>query len=166
MALFRQGLQGLDVLFPPFRAEARPRAVGEKVLGQRLVEQRMHAGHGVAHGHGPEGVAVIPAPNGEQLLFAGAALGGPVLQGHLDGCFHRHRAGIGEEDRPQLPRRDGDEFLRQAHGRLVGQAAEHHMGHRLQLDPDRLVQSRVVVTVNGAPPGRHAVYELAPVRQP
>ena len=47
----------------------------------------------------------------------------------------------------------------------MSQAAEHYVCHIFQLPFDSLVQFGAVVPVHGAPPRRHAVYQLGTVRQ-
>ena len=54
----------------------------------------------------------------------------------------------------------------QAHGRLVGQTAEHHMRHLPQLLVHRRVQRGVAIAVDGTPPRRHPIDQLASIGQP
>ena len=53
----------------------------------------------------------------------------------------------------------------QPDGRLMGQAAEHHMRHFCKLAFDCLPDMRLVVAMAGGPPARHAVDQFAAVCQ-
>ena len=151
----------------PARVQARVKAVGrpprEDVLGEHAGEQAVHAADGVAHGHRPERVPVIAAPDREQPRALRLAAGALELQAHLDRDLDRDRPRIGEEDSPELAGRQLEQPLGQAHGRLVGEAAEHHMRHAAKLLLQRRVEARVGVAVDRAPPRGHAVDQLAPV---
>jgi hypothetical protein len=59
--------------------------------------------------------------------------------------------------------RDVDEPRRELYRGPVREAAEHDMGHRVELRAKGVVQNGMVVSVNGGPPRRHAVYQLAAV---
>ena len=54
----------------------------------------------------------------------------------------------------------------QFHGGLMGQAAEHDVGHFRGLPPHGVHEDGVSVAVDGAPPRGHAVHQLPPVAQP
>ena len=51
---------------------------------------------------------------------------------------------------------------RQRQRRLVGQAAEHHVRHDVELGAHGLGDVGMVVTVAGGPPGRHPSIRLRP----
>jgi hypothetical protein len=119
----------------------------------------MHAGDGVTHRHGGEGIPMVAASQGQQAMATGLAPGLVILDGHLDSHLHRHRAGITEEDMLEGLGRQGHQPCHQGHRRLVGEAPEHDVGHPVELVPDGLVEDRVVIAVDGAPPGRHAIDE-------
>ncbi len=42
----------------------------------------------------------------------------------------------------------------------MGDPAEHHVGHAVNLRFHRRIQPRVVVAMNGCPPGGHTVHQL------
>ncbi len=139
--------------------------VEDGVLGQRALEQGVHALFRIAHRHRGEGVAVIAALEGEEF---GAAALAPVqveLHGHLHGHLDRHRAGVGEEHPLERRSQQGAQPRRQAQGRLVRQPAEHHVRHDLKLAGHRIADVRMVVAVAGGPPRRCPIHQLAPVGQ-
>ncbi len=107
------------------------------------------------------GVAVVAAAPGEQPPPLRAAARAPVLQAHLDRDLDRDRARVGEEDVLQRLRGDLHERGRQPDRGLVGEPAEHHMAHPPELVADGLVEHRMGVAVDGRPPGRHPVDQLA-----
>ncbi|MNQ02043.1 hypothetical protein D3C85_147100 [compost metagenome] len=141
------------------------REIDDIVLGQHAPVQAVHAVVGVAHGHGAERIAVIAAPKRYKAAAAALALVQPELHRHLHGDFYRHRPGVGVEDAVQPRPQQAGQAARQRQRGLVGQAAEHHMRHGVQLRAHGLGDVRVVVTVTGRPPGRHAIDQAAPVRQ-
>ena len=134
----------------------------EDVLRQRALPHRVHPAVGVAHRHRAERVAVVAAAPGQQR----APLAVPVLQDQLDRDLDGDGAGVREEHvvEPGPVR----EPLREPDRGLVREPAEHHVRHAAELVADRLVDDRVPVAVDRAPPGRHPVDQLAPVgeRQP
>ena len=87
------------------------------------------------------------------------------LQAELDRDLDRDRAGVGEEHLLQPVGRDLHQALRQTHGRLVREPAEHHMRHPPELLADGGVERGVAVAVDRAPPRGHPVDQLAPVGQ-
>ena len=103
---------------------------------------------------------MIAAADRQQAVLLRPIPADPVLIGHLDGHLHGHGARIGQKDLGQGLRRHPDQGPAQLHGRLVGQPAEHDVGHALELVRDRGVQNGVVVAVDGRPPGGHAVHEF------
>jgi len=123
----------------------------------------VHAGNRVAHRHRAEGVAVVAAAQADEVLAGWLALRVPVLDGHLHGDLNRYRTGIGKEHRVQRLRCQFDQFFRQANRRFMRQAAEHNVRHGIDLCFQRCVYLRMVVAVDGAPPGRHTVDQLAAV---
>ena len=155
----------LEVAVLEAGAEDRGRPGREELRGEHVGELVVHAVHRVAHRHGGEGVAVVAAPHGEQAMAVGPAPPQPVLDRHLDGDLHRDRAGVGEEHPGQAVGDDLDEAPGQVDGGRMGQTAEHHVRHLVELADDRGVQRRVVVAVDRRPPRRHAVDELPSVRQ-
>ena len=134
------------------------RRVGKIMFGQHTTEQRMHAVDRVTGRHGTEGIAVIAVAQGQQFVLAGVPLAQPVLQRHLDRHFHGHRAAVSQKHFLQRIRRQRHQLFTQLHRRFVGQPAEHHMSHTVDLVLGRLVQHRVVIAMHRRPPGRHAVH--------
>ena len=151
----------------------RPRR--EQVPGHQAAVHRVHPAVGVAHAHARERVAVIAAPDGEHPPPAGLS-----LPGHLHRDLDRHRPRVGQEHliqrrRPrssQSPRRrhlaTAGASRRQPHqppaelnGWFVGEPAEHHVAHLVQLRPRRGIQLGHGVPVDGTPPRRHRVDDLA-----
>lgn len=108
---------------------------------------------------------MVAAPNGKQTVLPRPACYLPVLQGHFKRHFHAYRAGITEKNMLERLWRHAHQPLPQLHCRAMGEAAKHHMGHVLGLFLQGLIQDRMVIAVDGAPPGRHAVYQLAAIGQ-
>ncbi len=133
-------------------SEPALRPVGEKVIRQHGPEAFMHAVDGIAHRHRAERVAVISAANRQQPIAIRLAARDPVLDRHLDRDLDGHRARIGEKHVLQRRGRQVDQPARQGHRRRVRQAAEHHVGHRLELVPRGPIQLGDVVAVYRAPP--------------
>ena len=103
------GFEGLfqrqDVVWIPFAVETGT-GLGDKMTDRkRRTEEGVHAGDGVAYGHGIPSIAVVATTDGDEIVFPGQvrfrgfgqALGVPVLDGHLQGDFDGYRAGIGVE---------------------------------------------------------------------
>ena len=134
---------------------------GEDVLGEGALPQRVHAAVRVGHRHRREGVAVVAAADREESGAAPLAATDLRLEGHLHRDLDRDRAGVGEEDPGQRLRGHLDEPLDEADRGLVGQPAEHHVAHRVQLRAGGGVELRDPVAVDRAPPARHAVDDLA-----
>jgi len=135
------------------------------VLGEHPGEHAVHPTDRIAHGHRPERVAVVAAPDREQPRAPVLPLRALELQAELDRDLDRDRARVGEEDRVERIRRELEQEPRQAHPRLVRQPAEHDMRHSPELTPHGLVQSGVPVAVDRAPPGGHPVDQLTAVGQ-
>ena len=128
----------------------------------------MHAVIGIAYRHRPHRVAMIGAAKGDEPGPARLALIAPVLNCHLERDFDRHRARIAKEHMLERgigsgARKKSAQPVRQKPGRLVGQPAEHHMRHGPELAFHRREYMRVVIAVDGGPPGRDAVDQPAPV---
>ena len=141
------------------------RQVGDHLLGHDAGEQAVHALLRIADRHRRQRVAVIATPEGQEL---GPALHAPIdleLQRHLHGDLDRDRTAFGEEHVVQVPWQQLRQPRRQAIGRLVRQAAEHHVRHGLDLRAQGVGDVRMVVAVAGGPPRGQAVDQFAPVRQ-
>jgi hypothetical protein len=123
----------------------------------------VHAGLGVARRHRPGRVAVIAAFEGEEFLARAHAPVQPELHRHLHGDLDRDRAGLGKEDMVEIARHARGEPAREREPLLVGEPAEHHMGHERELAFDRGADMGVVIAVAGRPPRCDAVDELASV---
>ena len=128
-------------------------------------KQAVHAFFRIADGHRRQGVAVIAALERQEPGAAGDAAVDPVLQRHLHGDLDRHRAAFGEEHVVQVAGQQACKPGGQPIGRLVRQAAEHHVRRALQLCGHRRADVRVIVAVTGGPPGGDAVDKFAPVLQ-
>ena len=122
----------LDIACRPFAVEAALRRGHENMLGQKAAVEAVHRVYRVAHAHRAEGVAVIAVCNGEEFA-ARRAFAVPILQRHFQGHFHRHRAGIGQKNAFEIGRQHGAQRFAQTNSRLVGEAAEHHMRHGIEL---------------------------------
>ncbi len=139
---------------------------GDHMLRRHDVgEQAVHPLLRVAHGHRAQRVAVIAAQERQEPAAPRLAAVDPVLQRHLHGDLHRDRAGLGEEDVVEVAGQQVRQPPRQAIGRLVREAAEHHVCDladlRLQGRPD----VRVAIAVAGGPPRGDAVNQGAAVLQ-
>ena len=75
------------------------------------------------------------------------------------------KAGIAEKNFFQSGRGDLQQQRGKINGRSMGEPSEHHVGHVFELIADGLIENGVVVTMDGGPPGRHAVDEFPPVFQ-
>src|SRR5205085_11632792 len=117
-------------------------------------EDVVHAGDGIADGHGTEGVTVIATARREQADLSVHALCLPVLQGGFDRDLDRDRAGVTEEDSVQPRRRDVDKAFGEAYGGFVREAAEHHVRHLSELVTHRGVETRMTISVQSRPPAR------------
>src|SRR5690606_6960557 len=145
--------------------ETAGRRLGKELWHQYLAEQMVHPGDRVAHRHGAKGIAVVAAAQGQEAVLAGLPAGLPVLHGHFHRHLDAHRAGIAEKYLFEIAGCNIHQALHQPRGRFVGEAAKHHMGKVVELIPRRGVERRVVVTVDGRPPGRHAVDQPPSIRQ-
>ena len=88
-----------------------------------------------------------------------------VLHGHFQGHFHGHRAGVGIEYLLHGRRNQRQQQFAQLDGRVVRQSAEHDVRHLADLLCGCPVQYRMIVTVHGAPPGGHSLYQGLPAFQ-
>ncbi|CHM48099.1 Uncharacterised protein [Salmonella enterica subsp. enterica serovar Typhi] len=143
-----------DVAFIPFAIHPALRRRREQIFRQIAFPQAVHGVIRIAHRHRAERVAMITVAKRQKTLtrFATSL---PVLQRHLHGHFYRHRTRVGQKDTLQRFRRYRDQLTAQIHRRLMGYAAEHDMRHGVNLRFHRRVQLRVVITMNGRPPGGH-----------
>ena len=139
--------------------EAGRGARGEDVLGQHAAEEGVHPADRVGDGHRREGVAVVAAADGQE---AGAALTGREveLQSGLHRDLDRDRPGVGEEDVLHPGGREVEEAAAEVDGGCVREAAEHHVGHRVELAADGCVELGHAVPVDRAPPRAHRVDDL------
>ena len=141
------------------RSTPAGRAGREDLLGQHSGEERVHPADRVADAHRRERVAVVAAADGEHP--PPRTPGSRVhLPGHLERHLDRHRAGVGEEHVLQPVGRELQQPSPQRDGRLVGEAAEHHVAHPPELAGDRRVELGHGVAVDRAPPRRHRVDDL------
>ena len=136
------------------------RLVGEDLLRQHLAEHRVHPAHRVADAHAAEGVAVVAAAHGQHPGPLGVPEAALVLQHHLQRDLDAHRAGVGEEDVLEPVRCQRDQPLSQPDRGGVGEAAEHHVRHVVELAAYGGVELRHGVPVDRRPPRRHPVDEL------
>jgi hypothetical protein len=130
-------------------------------------KRRVHAVLGIAHRHGSRGVAVIGAAEGEEAGAAAGAAIEPVLQRHFQCHLDGDRTGVAEKHPVEIAwRQQANQPLRQGQRLLVHQAAEHDVGHRLELALDRGADMRMVIAVAGGPPRGDAVDQFAAVGKP
>ena len=114
----------------------------------------------IAHLHGLEGISVIGVFQRQHHGAPGFFPVHIILQGNFKGNFHRNAAGIREEAIVQIPRQPALELGGKLFCRFMGQAAQHYMGKFLQLHFDRLIEFRMLVSVDHAPPGRHGINQF------
>ena len=124
-----------------------------------LAEERI----GIAHGHRPEGVAVVALLEREEdpprSSVAPAAGRVASLERHLD----RRAAVVAVEDAREAVGRGLGQALGQPHGRLVRAAGEQHVVERARLGRERRHEVRMAVAVQAGPPGRYGVEQAAAV---
>ena len=130
---------------------------------QHAREERMHARIGITHGHRSDRVAVVAAPPRQQPPLLAVSLSPPVLNRHLDRHFDCDRSRVGEEDVLERCGRNCHEALSEADRWLVRQPPEHDVRHALELSGGGVVERGMTVAVDGCPPRRHCVDELAAV---
>ena len=146
-------------------AFARRRSGGKNLLGQSAAEQVVHPAHRVAHRHRPQRVAVVAAGEGQEPGPLRPAHVRVVLHAHLHGDLHGDRPGVGKENTVQAWWGQSRQASGQLDGRRVGQAAEHDVGHAVQLFAYGGVEGGVAVAPDRRPPRGHGVHQLAPVGQ-
>ncbi|MND89453.1 hypothetical protein D3C80_815110 [compost metagenome] len=162
--LFQQRGERGDIIFIPGLIETALRRGSEQVRREIALIQAVHRVVRIAYRHRAEGIAVIAVTQGQNALPPFPARL-PVLQRHLQRHFHRHRSGIRQEHALQRFRRHSDQLATQFNRGGVGNAAEHHVRHLFQLLRGGQVQLRVVISVNGRPPGRHTVNQASAIGQ-
>ena len=86
----------------------------------------------------------------------------PVLHRHLHGDLDGDGTGLGKEHAVEAGQQPG-EPARQRERALMGEAAEHHVGHDVELALHRRGDGGMVIAVAGGPPRGDAVDELPPV---
>ena len=147
-------------------AEARGRAGREERSRQHAPEELVHAVDRVAHRHRAEGVAVVAAAQREQARLLGRPRACQYWSAILIATSTATEPESQKNTCSSPPGVSATSRSRQLDRRLVGQAAEHDVGHAPELVSTAAVQLRVVVAVDRAPPGRHAVDQLAAVLEP
>ena len=162
-----RGVQGPGLTLPGDQlgvvrgaVDAAGRSRREHVLGQHAAEESVHAAQRVGHRHRREGVSVVAPAHREEPGAAPTCCEVP-LQRHLHRDLDRHRARVGEEDVLEAVGGKVEEPAGEADGGLVGQATEHHVGHRAELPLGRGIELGHGVPVDRAPPRRHGVDDLA-----
>ena len=117
-----------------------------------------------SHRDRADGVAVVAAADGHELLPFHVAAQLEVLVGHLEGDLGGGGAGVGEEDAGEAGRRDADELLGALDGGGGGQPQHRGVGDATELGHDGRVDLRDAVAVHVAPERRDAVEIAAPQR--
>mmetsp|Transcript_25978 Transcript_25978/g.71550 ORF Transcript_25978/g.71550 Transcript_25978/m.71550 type:complete len:262 (-) Transcript_25978:540-1325(-) len=75
------------------------RSLTKHLLGQDLLECRMHARHGIAHAHGAQGISVVSGSDAGNFEFIHGRRGSSmVLPRHFQGHFDGHATRIGVKD--------------------------------------------------------------------
>ena len=138
------------------------RQVAHVMPRQQGAEHAVHAVFRIRHRHGAGGVAVIGAAEGDELGAAAHAFVEPVLHRHLHRDFDRDRSGIGEEHAVES-RHQRAEAPRQRQRALMDEAAEHHVGHDVELALHRGGDLGMIIAVAGGPPRRDAVDQFRAV---
>ncbi len=158
----------LGVAFQRLLQRVRARVVRRQrdthMFRQHAAKERMHALVRIAHRHGTGGVAMIAAAERDEAGARPLPAIAPELDRHLERDLDRDRARIGEEHPVEVARQHVHQAAREAQRRLVHQPAEHHVRHGFGLADHGGANMWMVVAVAGRPPRRHAVDQLAPVR--
>ena len=132
-------------------------------IGQHL-HREQHAlpgakiARGPTHRHGPDGIAVIGALEGQQAGAALLADIGEILQRHLQRHLHRRRAVVGIEHPVQIARHQPGQFGGEAGRRFMGEIGEDHLLQLGSLIGDGLGDARVGMSMHIDPPGRHQIH--------
>ena len=157
--LIQQVPERVNVRIEPLAAEPDGGTVREVVPRDNVIEEVMHARHRVAERHRAERIPVVASAQCDKLLTARRALSGLVLNRHFDGDLDGHRARVAKKHHAEADRCNRQQAFRELDSRFVCQPPEHHVGRRGQLLHYRLVQDRMIVSMDCAPPRRHPVNE-------
>jgi len=125
-------LQGAALRFPP---KGAPVAVGGDDMGGMADQGLVVASppRVAAQGQGPQGVAVVACPSGDDLVFHRLAPVHLVLPGHLHRRLHRLGAAGKKIDPAHVSRGNGHQLLGQGHGGRGGELGAVGKGHVPQL---------------------------------
>ena len=132
---------------------------------QSAAERLVHRLFRVGDRHRAEGVAVIAVGEAEETVFPGS----PTFRQYCSAILSATSTATDPESEKKTRVSPGGAIAvsrpARTQRRLVHQAAEHHVRHRLQLPRHALENMRVIVAVADAPPRRDAVDQLAAVGQ-
>ena len=145
--------KGRDIRLVPRAAETAPRRLSEDLYRHRAAETRVHAVNRVADRHSHEGIAVVAAADRDEAFSLRPAARLPVLDRHLYRDLNRHGSGVAVEYRLERFRQDPEEQGAELSGRLVREAAEHHVRQFFHLGARRFDEGGMTVAVNRGPPG-------------
>lgn len=88
-----------------------------------------------------------------------------ILQRHFHRDLNGDRAGFCNENAVKVTRQHGSQASRERERRFVDHAAEHGVGHGVNLRLHGLYDMGVVIAVRCRPPGGDAVNQLPPVSE-
>ena len=165
MMLIDDFTQGFDVLLIPFGIETALRRRYKIAHRKGRTKQAVHARHRVAYRHGVPRIAVIARTDGHEIVLLRMTCRKLILHRHLQSHFYGHRPTVGIKNVFHAGRHDFQQFLSQFNSRLVRQSPEHHVRHPVKLFLYRPVQHRMIVSMHGTPPRRHAVNQFRAVGQ-
>ena len=131
-------------------AEAVGRLDVDVLHHHRLIHLRVKVQ--APHGQGPDRLAVVAFGKAHEFLPLRMARLQMVLKAHLEPRLDRRRAVIIKVELRQSLRHDSRQFLRQPDRRLIGKIRENNVFQAVNLLFDRLIDDRIAMAKEIAPP--------------
>ena len=108
---------------------------------------------------------MISIAQAQQFVFICLTLRDPILKGHFNGHLDAYRATVCQKYLIQPLWCYFNQFFAEIDRRGVGNTAKHYMTDFIDLLHSGFIEHRVIISVDGAPPGGHAIDQLSTIGQ-